>query len=544
MSVFWSWGAPAHGAGGVTGTLRGTIVDASTSTPLEGVSVVLIGTSGTYKTNTDSHGFFTLLEVPTDTYALSISKHGYLSIVISGVTVLGDQTQNVGTIKLPLALKTLATVRATARSSSAFQPTQTVDETTFVGARVDQALGEKGSTNFSQLVLSAPGVIPTAPGSLNDFSIRGSASVEIGYQFDGVDYRGEFFDENPSQGFLNGIGGGHGGLQVVSGAGDATQGGIGAGVINVIPGRGSYPGDGFVSFDVSSPWYDHSMAFQYGVGSPNGTFSDFISTRSDRYAPTIAPYGRDASDAGQYLGTSFTYDDDVLNNFYYRFGKGQDQQIQVLADFLDHRSWAEYGGLSEAGWYPDNPYSYDQFETDYNGAPMWPCAPPPGLCGLQWYQSVITYIPGVPHPNAQGLEPPLNQPEEYLFGPTDFLKIGYTRNINPTTALNAFFYNWGGLVENNITGNSSDLTDGSNLAGYNLSGGRRVGFQTQLTKQAGEKHTLSLVAKFENGFPYWVQQNDGNTWQGFDVARSQDEANFPNGIGTIIPVNGPRVEDW
>jgi hypothetical protein len=541
-SFAWCAGT-AHAAGGITGTLRGQVVDFNTHAPLAGVSVVAVSTSGSYHATTDTNGYFTLLELPTDTYALSITKHGYTSIVISGVTVLGDQTQNVGIVRLPAAVKTLGTVRATARSSSAFQPTQTVDETTFVGDRVDQALGEKGSTNFSQLVLSAPGVIPTAAGSLNPFSIRGSASVEIGYQFDGVDYRGEFFDENPSQNYLNGVGGGHGGLQVVSGAGDATQGGIGAGVVNVIPGRGSYPGDGFISFDVSSPWYDHALAFQYGTATPDGRFSDFISTRSDRSAPEIAPYGRDASDAGQYQGTSFTYDDDVLNNFFYRFGKQNDQSVQVLADFLDHRSWAEYGGLAGAAWYPDNPYSYDQFQTDYNGAAMWPCT---GLCGLRWYQSVIAYQPGVPHPNALGEEPPVAQPEEYLYGPTDFLKLGYTRALSPTTALNTFFYNWGGLVASNITGNSSDLTDGSNLDGYNNSGGRRVGVQTEITHQAGEKHTLSLVGKFENGFPYWTQQNDGNTWQGFDVGRAQDEADFPNYVAGEPPpaINEPRVEDW
>jgi hypothetical protein len=548
---------PAFAAGGVTGTLRGNVIDQKTNAPVVGVQVAVASKSGRYRTTTDAHGFFVFPQIPTDTYVLSLEKNGYVSQDISGVTVLGDQTQSVGTIRFVPALRTIGTVRSSAHSASAFQPNQTVDETTFVGDRVDQALGEKGSTDFNQLVLSAPGVIQTAPGSLNDFSIRGSASVEIGYQFDGVDFRGSFFDENPNQGYLNGIGGGRGALQVVSGAGDATQGGIGAGVVNVIPGRGSYPGSGFASFDVGSPWYDHAFAFQYGIASPNGRYSDFFSARSARVAPQIAPYGRDAADAGQYYGTSFTYDDDVLNNFFYRFGKNNDQQIQVLADWLDHRSWAEYGGLTEAFWYPWSPFSYSQFQTDNNGASMWACLQPSKCMGLNqfgsrvqnqqlaWYQSIIPYL----SPTPQTYQP-VRQPEQYIFGPTDFLKIGYTRQIGTTASLNAFFYNWGGLVASNITGNSSDFTDGSNLPGYNLAGGRRVGFQAQLTKIASEKHTLTLVGKFENGFPYWVQQNHGNTWQGFVVDRGQQLSDFqglginPQVPGQAYPTNLPGVEDW
>jgi hypothetical protein len=539
VSAFALVGAmqPARAAGGVTGDLRGNVVDAKTAAPVGGASITAISVSGTYRGTTDARGFFAILQMPTDTYTLTISKNGFLPQSISGVTVLGDQSQSVGTIRLAAEAKTIGKVSVIAHAaSSAFQPNQTVDETTFVGRRVDQALGEKGSTNFNQLVLSAPGVIQTAAGSNSAFSIRGSASTEIGYQFDGVDFRGSFFDENPNQNFLNGVGGGRGGLQVVSGAGDATQGGIGAGVVNIIPGRGSYPGSGFVSMDVSSPWYDHSLAFQYGLASQDGRFSDFISTRSERAAPTIAPYGRSASDAGQYLGTSFTYDDDVLNNAYFRFGKSGDQQLQVLTDFLDHRSWAEYGGLNIARFYPFDPYSYQQFQTDGNGAAMWPTRPSDPT-GLKWYDSIIPYLPGTPHGNI-----PLTQPEEYIYGPTDFLKIGYTRNFGPTTALNAFFYNWGGLVASNITGNSSDLTDGSSLPGYNNAGGQRVGFQAELTKVASEKHTFTVVAKFENGRPYWVQQNHGNTWQGLIVGRGQDQTNFPN--GGDVPTNEPRIEDW
>ncbi|MDE3167927.1 MAG: hypothetical protein KGN36_19150, partial [Acidobacteriota bacterium] len=61
------------------------------------------------------------------------------------------------------------------------------------------------------------------------------------------------------------------------------------------------------------------------------------------------------SDIGQYYGTSFNYDDDVLNNFYFRFGKNNSQQIQILTDWIDHRAWANAGGLQFANFYPYDP---------------------------------------------------------------------------------------------------------------------------------------------------------------------------------------------
>ena len=83
--------------------------------------------------------------MPTDTYTVTISKDGYIAQTISGVTVLGDQSESLGVIKLQVTEKTIGTVKVTAHpAASAFQPTQTTDSTTFVGARVDQAasLGE------------------------------------------------------------------------------------------------------------------------------------------------------------------------------------------------------------------------------------------------------------------------------------------------------------------------------------------------------------------------------------------------------------------
>ncbi len=186
--------------------MRGTVVDATGGAPIADASVWAYAPTGSYRGTTDSHGFFAFLNLSPDTYDVHIEASGYAPITLTGVVVFGDEVQQLGTIRLNKGLKTIASLQSRS-STSAFQPHQTIDETTFQGARIDQALGEKGSTNFNQLVMSAPGVIqntnyqPGPGNSSNAFTIRGSASVEIGYQFDGVDYRGSFFDENPSQGY-------------------------------------------------------------------------------------------------------------------------------------------------------------------------------------------------------------------------------------------------------------------------------------------------------------------------------------------------------
>src|ERR1700730_5288861 len=108
--------ARALGAGGVVGTLRGNVVDVQTGRPLASVKITAVSVSGTYQTTTDAKGFFVLLQVPTDTYTLTVAKDGYLIQSISGVTVLGDQSQSVGIVNLEPSVKQLGVVHATAHS--------------------------------------------------------------------------------------------------------------------------------------------------------------------------------------------------------------------------------------------------------------------------------------------------------------------------------------------------------------------------------------------------------------------------------------------
>ncbi|HKW44291.1 MAG TPA: carboxypeptidase-like regulatory domain-containing protein, partial [Candidatus Eremiobacteraceae bacterium] len=124
--ILLSAALPADAAGGVIGNLRGSVVVAQTGAPVSGATITAISPSGTYRGTTDARGYFAILQMPTDTYAVTVSKTGFLPQTVSGVTVLGDQSQSIGVIRLALEARTIGKVSVVARTaSSAFQPNQT-----------------------------------------------------------------------------------------------------------------------------------------------------------------------------------------------------------------------------------------------------------------------------------------------------------------------------------------------------------------------------------------------------------------------------------
>src|SRR5579885_3719872 len=192
---------PAWAAGGVQGNLTGAVQDASTGKPLADVHVSAQSASGSFSGTTDAGGHFTLLGLPADTYTVSFTKNGYDSVSLPGVAVFGDETDSVGEVRLNKSLKTITHVSARARNG-AFQPTQTQDATTISGQRITQALGSATNQNEQQLILAAPGAILDAQ---NNVTIRGSLNVELGYQYDGVNFTVPFFDGNGSSDYLSNI---------------------------------------------------------------------------------------------------------------------------------------------------------------------------------------------------------------------------------------------------------------------------------------------------------------------------------------------------
>jgi hypothetical protein len=248
--------SPAFAAGGQTGILAGIVTDNATKQPIAGATISAASPTGSYSGKTAANGSFTIVGVNVDSYTVSVSAAGYDTYVLRGASVNGDQTLNLALV----LSKTSAVIgRVAARSASgAFQPNQTVDSYTISGNRVAQTTGSPASTNLNDVVLSAPGVTLTDTGQP---TIRGGMEREVGFQLDGVAFTEPFLGQNGSGGLFNGLGS----VQVVEGGGDASQGGISGGVINVIPKRGTYPATGSVTAQIGGPNYNNFIARRFDL---------------------------------------------------------------------------------------------------------------------------------------------------------------------------------------------------------------------------------------------------------------------------------------
>jgi hypothetical protein len=488
----------AFAAGGQTGNLSGTVVDAVTHAPLAGATVAIAAPSGSYHTRTDGHGFFAVLGIAIDTYTVSVALAGYDSSTQNGVTIVGDQTVELGTIALQRHLKTIGSV--TARSqSSAFQPSQTVDSITVSGARVLQTTGKAASTDEQSLILAVPGTSLTngGPGASDSITIRGGLATEVGYQFDGVDYTEPFFATSATNGKFNGLGS----LQVVEGAGDATQGNVGGGVINVIPKRGTDPPFGLLDLETWGPNFGHQAAFEYGFASQSGRFSEYVAYNGQRDVPYIGFHTSDSAQYGNFYGISYEANDDIISNTIYKFGHNNDQSFQVLYQNRNLQQWGNVGGLAGQDYYLYDPASYSQATEapgtgPFSAPPLGYAFGPPNATPQQRvarFQQLIGIAPYTPSTN---VPPP--GPELQFFNPTRFLKFEYTRSFGSSTFLALRDYNW-----NTLQGGFNNLIAGSPLPNWQQSGGSRTGLSGELTKQFSSKHTLTLAGKFENQHPIW-----------------------------------------
>jgi len=502
FSFILSSALPAFAAGGQTGNISGTVLDSATKAPVSGARVTAVSPSGTATATTGGNGFFSLLGLNVDTYAISIEVNGYQPQLLAGVTVSGDQTLNLGNVSLTKELRTIAHV--TARSANgAFQPSQTVDSYTISGNRILQTVGKEAGTNESQLLLSVPGVTLSNAGTP---IIRGGGAREIGYQYDGVPFTEPFLGVNGSNGLVSG----EGSVQVVEGAGDATQGNVGTGVVNVVPKRGTYPGFGLFDIEAGGPNFAHQISFEYGGATADGRISDYINyTQSNN-----VPYGNDtanedgglgypalgAGPGGSYFANAFEENDQFTNNFVFKFGRDNRQSLQILYLNISQLDDGNLGGNPGGLYNPvTNPnaltyYPYDQ-TTQAGWASLFPAGTP-----FSTYSNLIGLSPGVPPANA-----PITTPQQNTSLETRYLKFEYDNNLTPSTYFALKYYNWDQLSYDD---DSYSLGPSASLSGFGISdqsaiGGQTTGGDFDLTQQVGSKLTVNFNAKYDVLHPVW-----------------------------------------
>jgi hypothetical protein len=499
--------------GGVTGNVSGVVHDAS-GAGVQNVSVTAASGSGSYKATTDANGAFNFLGLPSDTYTISFEKTGYQPATLRGVTVQGDSTVSLGTISVSRANSTIG--RVTARSAnSAYQPSVAIDTTTLSGQRISQALGNATNTDEAQLLRAAPSVGFDTSGNV---AIRGSLASELGYQFDGVNFASPFFDENGAggqvggrnqNGYLNGFGAGTGGsVQIVSGSGDATQGNIGAGVINIVPPRGTYPPGGIASFTFENPYKLNQYDLDYGIATPSGNLSNYFAYDQSTYGPEIAPFGTSAADANDFYGTSNTKHYDFLDNFFFRFGKNNNQSIQLLYRTITENQYGNEGGYQGVTYFPYNPVSSGYLSPALGGAGLLPANP----TQAQIAQVINANFP-LPYYNGQQF---LTQPEQIQTTNTALSKVGYNLSLGSSTFIAADFYHL-------VTQQTQEYYSVQGTApAYSETGGQRVGFDFNVTEQFGTKHTVTIATKYEVAKPRWFDLAPSNSTSALGITGSYD----------------------
>jgi hypothetical protein len=486
---------PALAAGGQTGNLNGTIIDAASKAPIAGASILAKSGSGSYSATTDAKGEFTILGLSVDSYTVTITAKGHQTTNITGVIVFGGETDTIGTVAVQTELQTIA--RVTSRSaSSAYQPTQTIDSYTVNQAQIQQSTGNPASTNENAALLAVPGVTLTNNNNSamgGTVTVRGGAAAEVGYQYDGVNFKEPFLGENGSNALMNGVAS----IQVVEGAGDATQGGVGSGVINVVPQRGAGPGSGSVNFDVGGPNFSHQFAADYGFSSPDGRFSEYFSYNGQRYDPYYGYSSTPLNQYGNYFATTYAMNSQFTNNFFYKFGKNLNQQIQVLYTNITQEGFGSATGPG-LSYYP-----YDQVtqglweELTGLGSGLPPTAEYPNGISPAQYASLIGLGPGVPTYDAA-----INNPQQNYSNVTTFLKVEYDNNISPSTYLALRYYNWFDAQNSDDQYSQGPWGGGDpGITAWQSVGGQTAGMSADIEHQIGANLTVSLEGQYNDLLP-------------------------------------------
>jgi hypothetical protein len=309
---------PAYAA--LTGTINGTVTDPK-NVPLAGVKVTAVSPTDQQSATTDAKGFFSMTGLQPDTYTVSYELQGFEPGSTTGVTVSAEQIVNL-TETLSKTLTEIGRVAAHSRGS-AFQPNQTTDTYTVTNQQIIESQGKDNANNEVTLVGSLPGAETDADGYP---SLRGGRENEIGFEFEGINYDEPYSNQFSNSLLLNGVGS----LQLSPGAGDASQGNSGTGVINLIAKRGTYPGFGMISGEDASQTFWHDFIAEYGFATPSGSFSNYFKYIGQRQGELYGNHNNNLAEIGEYDGNSFNTVDDFVDNMVFKFGKNKAQSIQLF----------------------------------------------------------------------------------------------------------------------------------------------------------------------------------------------------------------------
>ncbi|MGZ3506424.1 MAG: carboxypeptidase regulatory-like domain-containing protein [Vulcanimicrobiaceae bacterium] len=252
-----------------TGSITGTVDDATTGTPIANVKVSAASPSGNRSTTTDSHGFYVLNALAPDTYTVSFQASGYEPVATPGVTVQQAQIATLNQ-RISKELKTIAQVSARS-AGNLVRPGVGSDVYNVSGT---QLVAATGADNRPQTLYEYLGTVAgvTINGAVGTPRIRGGDVHDIGYEFDGIPVRERMFGIFTTNITNVGIGN----IEVYTGGLPASDAANGTGIINSVVKSGTYPAQGHVSGIVTAPDHNNYVTFDYGGQSQNRKFSYYV----------------------------------------------------------------------------------------------------------------------------------------------------------------------------------------------------------------------------------------------------------------------------
>jgi len=448
---------------GTTGTISGTITDATTQQGLGGVKVNAKSPTDRMSATTDAKGFFAMTGLSPDRYTVSFELRDYETQIVHGVDVVADQVASVSQA-LTKALRVIGSVVARV-PGGAFQPNQTTNTYTLTSDQIATQLGKNNRTSEKPLLATLPGVTTDSNGYP---VLRGGRENEEGYEFEGIDYTDAFTGQFVNSLALNGVAS----LQLTPGAGDASFGNVGTGVLNLIVKKGARPAFGSIDLEAVGQPFGHQLGIEYGFATPNGRFSDYISYQGERADFQYGPRGTPAASLGPetFFDSSHQSSDDLVNNAIFKFGR-DNQQLQLLYQTQTFNSVENYGGISTLNYKSGDPYFLANASANT------------GLTSAQ-IQQVIGFAPGQTTA-VQALDH-----KSHIVQPNETIKLQYSINLNADTFLTAKFYRV------NAVAVFDQPYDSIFNEQEKLEGGQRTGFAVDLTKQVSSKNLLTAGGKF------------------------------------------------
>lgn len=168
-----------------TQTIRGTIVDLDSKTPLIGVNVILLNSEPLKGTTTDLHGKFKLEKVPVGRQAIKVSYLGYEDAMLNNL-ILTSGKELVMTVELKEKIYSAGEVEIIYQKekSKANNELITLSAKSFQSEETGRYAGSRQDP--SRMVANYAGVV-SGNDTRNDIIVRGNSPLGVLWRLEGVD---------------------------------------------------------------------------------------------------------------------------------------------------------------------------------------------------------------------------------------------------------------------------------------------------------------------------------------------------------------------